>query len=232
MKKEEIHLGDINRWLFGQAPGQFMIEVIIRTLLIYVILLVVVRLMGKRMSGQITLSETAVMITLGAIVAPVMQLPDRGILFGVVVLLAALAFQRGITLWGFKSEKVEHITQGVMSLLVKDGVINVDEMAKARITNQQLFAMLREKKIQNLGKVKRGYLEACGVFSVFEREDTTVGLPIYPQDDPAILKTQKPSPDSIMACCNCGHVQENVNDNTSCNVCHSNDWSKAYISEN
>jgi RNA polymerase subunit RPABC4/transcription elongation factor Spt4 len=35
-----------------------------------------------------------------------------------------------------------------------------------------------------------------------------------------------------MACCNCGHVQENVNDNTACNVCHSNDWSKAYISEN
>jgi hypothetical protein len=51
MKKEEIHFGDINRWLLGETLAQFIIEVFIRTLLIYIFLLVIVRLMGKRMSG-------------------------------------------------------------------------------------------------------------------------------------------------------------------------------------
>src|SRR5215210_3002625 len=119
MKKEEIHLGDIKRWLFGQTPPEFMIEVAIRTLLIYVILLLVVRLFGKRMTGQITLVELAVMVTLGAIVSPVMQLPDRGILFGVIALFVALLFQRGLNLVAFKNEKVEHVTQGTLTLLIK-----------------------------------------------------------------------------------------------------------------
>jgi uncharacterized membrane protein YcaP (DUF421 family) len=231
MKKEEIHLGDINRWLFGQTTPEFMIEVAIRTVIIYLILLVVVRLMGKRMSGQITLTELTVMITLGAIVSPVMQLPDRGLFFAVTVLLVALIFQRDLNLWGFKNEKVERITQGTMSLLIKDGKLELDEMEKTQITKQQVFAMLREKKISNLGKVKRAYLEACGIFSVYETEETRPGLPVFPSSDPIIKNILQESEDSIMACCNCGYVQKVGNNHTACESCNSKDWSKAYSSK-
>lgn len=131
MEKDEIHFGDIKRWLFGQMPPEFAIEVFIRTILIYIFLLLVVRLMGKRMSGQITLTEMAVMITLGAIVSPAMQLPDRGLLFGVVGLLIALLFQRGYNYLGVKSSKLEDITQGTLSLLVKDGELNLGELEKS-----------------------------------------------------------------------------------------------------
>jgi len=228
MKKEEIHLGDIKRILFGQTPPVFMIEVAIRSFLIYLILLLVVRLMGKRMSGQITITELSVMVTLGAMVSPVMQLPDRGIIFGVIGLTVALIFQRGINLWGFKNEKVEHLTQGEMSLLIKDGIFVLDEMEKTHITKQQIYSMLREKKIQNLGKVKRGYLEACGIFSVYETEETKPGLPLFPPSDPDIKSIQNVLEDHVMACCNCGHVQQLANENEKCELCHADDWSKAY----
>jgi uncharacterized membrane protein YcaP (DUF421 family) len=231
MKKEEIHLGDVNRWLFGQTPPEFMIEVAIRTMLIYVILLITVRLMGKRMTGQMTITELAVMITLGAIVSPVMQLPDRGLLFGVLVLSVALAFQRGLNYWAFKKEKVEKITQGVMSVLIKDGELVLEELEKSHISRQQLFAMLREKKIQNLGKVKRAYLEACGIFSVYLAEEITPGLPLFPASDEAIKEIHKEVPDHIMACCTCGHVQKNSGAETHCEICNAKDWSKAYLPE-
>ena len=119
MKKEEIHFGDFNRWLYGLTPPQFMIEVAIRTVLIYLILLLVVRFLGKRMSGQVTLVELSVMMTLGAIVSPVMQIPDRGIIFGAIVLIVALVFQRGLNLWAVRNEKIEHrlLKQGVDSIL-------------------------------------------------------------------------------------------------------------------
>ncbi|MBE7170591.1 MAG: DUF421 domain-containing protein [Williamsia sp.] len=229
MKKEEIHLGDIKRWLFGQMPPEFMVEVAIRTILIYLILLLVVRLFGKRMAGQITLVELSVMITLGAITAPVMQLPDRGLFFGVVTLTVALLFQRGLNLWAFKSEKVEHATVGKMNLLVKDGTMILGELDKSRITKQQLFALLREKQIQNLGKVKRAYLEACGKLSVFEDKEAKAGLPIFPPGDQEVIGVQQPSPDSMMACNNCGHVQKTSGNHKVCEVCQQQDWCKAYL---
>ncbi|HEX8334890.1 MAG TPA: YetF domain-containing protein [Segetibacter sp.] len=232
MKKEEIHFGDINRWLFGQTPPEFMIEVAIRTILVFVILLLLVRLMGKRMTGQITLVELAVMITLGAIVSPVMQLPDRGIIFGIIALTVALIFQRGINLLAFKNEKVEHITQGVMSLIIKDGQLVLEELEKARLTKHQVFAMLREKKIQNLGKVERAYLEACGILSVFEAEETKPGLPVLPISDPVVAIVQHEVADYMMACCNCGHVQHNMNEQSTCELCNAVEWTKAYLQTN
>ena len=231
MEKDEIHFGDIKRWLFGQMPPEFMIEVFIRTILIYIFLLVIVRLMGKRMSGQISLSEMAVMITLGAIVSPAMQLPDRGLFFGVLVLLCALFFQRGYNYLGIRSHKAEDITQGTLGLMVKDGELNLKELAKARITKQQLYAMLRGKKVQNLAKVKRAYLEACGVLSVFETEEKKPGLPILPQCDPRIIpEIQHHVDHGTMACSNCGHVQQVKGiHKTTCEVCKQTAWIDAFV---
>jgi uncharacterized membrane protein YcaP (DUF421 family) len=229
MKKEEIHLGDIHRILFGQAPPEFMIEVLIRTVIIYIFLLVVVRLMGQRMSGQVTLTELAVMITLGAIVSPAMQLPDRGVLFGIAVLAFALAFQRGINYMGFKSRHAELAIQGKMATLVRDGIMNVEAMKKSRISRQQLYAMLREKNIYNLGKVKRAYLEACGILSVYTTDKTQAGLIIVPATDQDVKIIEQQVDDTLQACCNCGHVERRHNDEQQCSVCHAQEWTNAYL---
>ena len=55
MKKEDIIPGDFYRILFGETPAIFLFEVLLRTLLLYIALLVVVRVMGKRMGGQLTI---------------------------------------------------------------------------------------------------------------------------------------------------------------------------------
>jgi hypothetical protein len=57
MKKEDIHLGDWARILFGEAPPIFLLEVFIRTLIVYVFLLYILRWLAKRMSGQLTIME-------------------------------------------------------------------------------------------------------------------------------------------------------------------------------
>jgi uncharacterized membrane protein YcaP (DUF421 family) len=229
MEKQDIHFTDLNRWLFGQTPPVFMIETLIRTLLVYVLLLMVVRLMGKRMAGQITLTELAVMITLGAIVSPVMQLPDRGLLFAVVVLGCTLFFQRQFNLWTFTSEKIEKITEGEMSLLVEDGALKMEELQRTRITRQQIFAVLREKKIQNLGQVERMYLEACGVFSIYERKEPNPGLPVTPPYDTRILSLQHASDGGSQVCRVCGHVQKTCFKQIPCELCHACEWSNAYV---
>jgi uncharacterized membrane protein YcaP (DUF421 family) len=132
----------------------------------------------------------------------------------------------------FKNEKIEHISQGVLSLLIKDGIIDLKELKKNHITKQQVFAMLREKGIQNLGNVKRAYLEACGIFSVYKTDDNQPGLSIFPASDKEIKNIQKEVPDYMMACSNCGHVQNIKNDTATCEICQTKNWSKAYLQLN
>lgn len=232
MKKDEIHLSDITRILFGQAPPIFLLEVFIRTLLIYIILLFIVRWMGKRMSGQLTIMEMAVMLTLGAIVSVPMQMPDRGIIQGVILLLCAVGFQRGISLLGFRNGKIEDTLQGKTSLLVKNGVMQLGQMEKERISKQQVFSELRQQQIYNLGMVDRVYLEACGMFSVFKANEPRPGLPILPPDDQDIIKTTKvantPTPQQVtlFACINCGTVKPK-DVSAPCEDCGHNEWIKA-----
>ena len=227
MKKEEIHLSDIQRILFGQAPPEFLVEVLVRTLIIYLAFLVAVRLLGKRMSGQLTLTELAVIVTLGAIVAVPMQLPDRGLIQGLVILACAVLFQRGITWISSKNKKAEHIIAGTETLLVKDGVLQLESLEKTRIPRQQLFSQLRSKSIYNLGKVQRLYLEASGDFSAYQFPDERPGLSVIPPDDQEALKSQKLVGEEAKACCNCGTVAA-VSDQA-CSTCGRSEWTSAVV---
>lgn len=229
MKKEEIFLSDWKRILFGDAPFEFLIEVFIRTTLVYLALIMVARLLGKRMSGQLTLTETAVMVTLGAIVSPAMQLPDRGIAMGILALICALAFQRGLNLWGIKNAKFEKISQGSSTMLVKDGTMILEEMKNTRLSKQELFAALRGKNIYNLGKVERVYLEGCGLISIFLRTEEKPGLSLLPTRDEALCKAHQSAETGMWACSNCGRTIPLNDGGQGCPACGKKDYSSAVL---
>jgi uncharacterized membrane protein YcaP (DUF421 family) len=230
MQTELYFIDEIKRWLWGDTSAVFLIEVFFRTVLIYLFLLLIARLLGNRMAGQSTITEMAVMITLGAIVSPAMQLPDRGLLFGVAGLICILSLQRGINLWAFKRGKIETLTQGKTHLLVKDGRLNIGELKHTRMTRQQLYSMLRGEQVYQLGEVERAYLEACGNISIYKMKESQPGLPIFPADDREILRLLKRAP-GLQACKYCGNVQQGDHHHTHCEVCHSNDWTAARISK-
>lgn len=79
MAQSPPKFGEWQRLWFGDAPPIFLVEVMLRTVLVFVALLFLVRFLGKRMNGQLTATEMAVMLTLGAIAANGMQVPQRGI---------------------------------------------------------------------------------------------------------------------------------------------------------
>lgn len=232
MKKGEIHLDDIKRILYGLAPPEFMLEVFVRTIITYIALLFIVRWLGKRMSGQLTIMEMAIMLVIGAVVSVPMQVPDRGLLQGGLLLLCIVLFQRGISWLGFKSGKIEDLTQGKSSVLVKDGVLQLKDLRKVRITRQQLFAELRQENVYNLGKVDRVYLEAHGLFSIFQSEKPRPGLVILPPDDKEIIETKNQAfteskpPVELMACTSCGFVKPKNNPDA-CTNCGENEWINA-----
>lgn len=231
MKKQDIVPGDWYRILFGETPVTFLVEILLRTIIMYVILLVVVRMMGKRMGGQLTISDLAVMITLGAIVSPGMQMPQTGLLLCALILVCALVFQRGLNFLEYKSERFEQVTQGTLSILVKNGIMQLDQMHKTKVSRQQVFAALRNNEVYNLGDVDRVYLEACGLISIFRRSEPAPGLPLFPPDDEAIEGFRQHTIDDTLVCANCGKVPETQDEAQRCPVCDATQWGSASISK-
>ncbi|TWV98732.1 YetF domain-containing protein [Chitinophaga pinensis] len=231
MDPQSIHFNDWQRLLFGNAPPEFLIEVLIRAIIIYAVLLFVIRLLGKRMSGQLSITEMAVMLTLGAIISVPMQMPERGILHGVVMLFFVLAFQRGFTWFVFKSRKVEDITQGAVSILIKDGILELEELRKLNISREQLFAILRSEEIYHLGQIKRVYQEANGNFSIYKADPVKPGYSILPKmDDRLGTDIQRPADDALLACRHCGNTIR-IQSDKSCPVCGDKDWEKAVLAK-
>lgn len=206
MKKEDIKLSDLERILFGDAPPAFMLEVLVRSLVIFFALFLTMKLLGKRMTGQLNNTDMGVLLTLGAIISVPMQIPERGILQGFLVLLLAVIFQRGLNLWAFKRYQVELLTHGAVQILVRDGTIEPEVLKKNRLSKHQVFAVLRNKNVFNLGTVKRLYLEARGTFTLLTYSGSCEGLSIYPQEESFGLMKAEASAAGKLACVNCGTI--------------------------
>ena len=229
MNQTSFQLFDWKRIVFGDAPPQFLVEVFFRTILMYVVLLLTLRLLGKRMNAQLSIMEFAVMISLGAIVSLPMQSPERGVLDGAVLLLLILVFQRCLGLLSFKSSKIGDLVNGHMSTLVKDGILQTDIMKQEGITKDQLFAQLRHKQVNQLGELDRVYLEAHGVFSIFTSRSPQPGLSTLPEKDDAYLGVQQRE-SGKRVCAYCGTVATESSLNShECPNCKHRQWTHAII---
>lgn len=228
MNSADIKPTDWERILFGDTSPEFLIEVFLRTLIVYLALLLIVKWLGKRMSGQLTIIEMTVMVTLGAIVSVPMQMPDRGILQGLLILLVALGLHHAITYVGLLYPKAEEALQGKPTILIKDGIIQLAEMDEVRVTRQQLFSDLRTKKIYQLGKLKRVYLEPAGSISIIEAADPQPGLSIFPPKDEKIFKGADTPGDELWVCVNCGKTSPH-NGPEPCSNCQDVDYMKAIV---
>ncbi|WP_207513924.1 DUF421 domain-containing protein [Longitalea luteola] len=223
MDKEDIQLDDIYRILFGNAPVLFLVEIVIRSIITYIILLAVIRGLGKRMSGQLSFTEMAVMLMLGAIVSSSMQIPERGILEGCFVLALVLIIQRLITLYMFKNDRLEDKVLGQMYLLVKDGMLQPRELAREYVSRNQIFGILRSKNVTNLGMVKRLYLETSGDFTMYLYEDERPGLSLLPREDEELFNAQQLVNDQKV--CNiCGQIYEIRQVPDQCENCQSREF--------
>lgn len=219
---------DLERMLFGDAPPEFLIEVFFRGLALYVFMLVIVRLLGKRMAGELTITEMVLMITLGGSVAVAMQVPEGGALIGFVVLTCALIFEKAISKFTMINQKFEALTQGKVTILIKDGVLQIKEMRDTRITREQVFAALRNEKIHQLGEVQRLYLEAGGGFSIYKNaKDIPAGLAIFPEEDSIVWEQERDI--ALKTCYECGYTVDSLKAQAHCSSCEGSKWTEAIL---
>jgi uncharacterized membrane protein YcaP (DUF421 family) len=209
---------DWKRILIGSAPLGFALEVLARTAITYVLLMALLRLLGKRMSGQVATLELGVMIVLGAIASGAFQVANRGLLPGATLMLTALALQRGLASAGARWLRFERWTQGGTKMLVRDGALQLQELRKIGLSQEQLFSALRSRGIRHLGEVRRVYQETTGDFSILRQEPPLAGLPVFPNWDQELHKRAH-SQAGLLACVHCGFVQGADPEHFRCSRC-------------
>jgi uncharacterized membrane protein YcaP (DUF421 family) len=222
-----ITIFDPRRLLVGKAPWGFLLEVAARGLFVYVILLFAIRLMGKRVAGQLSLSELAVIVTLGAAIGVPLEVPEHGLLPAVVLLGVAVGYQRAIGILSFKRRNIELLTQGDLVVLVLDGIIELGAMRRTGLSRERLFVALREQALVHLGQVSRVYIEVSGAFSVYRRTPAQPGLRIVPSNHPGVRAAPP-----LTACVSCGTVRDRPSpQNAPCPTCDGRQWDGAVLSE-
>lgn len=225
MKSDEIKITDWMRLLVGEVPGSFYLELVIRAAFIYLLLMISMRLLGKRMSSQLGRNDMVAMVTLAATIGIPVQAPDRGLLPAVMIAVIVVWVGRWMSQKAARDESFEKLSQGNISILVKNAVMDLTEMKKARLTRERLVAQLRFSGVKQLGQVKRLYMEANGDFTLIEEEEPKPGLFIIPRTDDDLYAKFERS-DAMLSCENCGYTKEKPfePDETKCDSCGHKVW--------
>ncbi len=149
-----------------------------RTIFLYLILIAVIRLMGKRQIGQMEPSEFVVTMLVANLASIPMQ--DGGIpLFsGVIPIITVLGIELVLSALSLRSLKIRRLLCGKPVILIENGNILQKNLKKTRVTLDELTGHLREKDVLDLRAVQYAILETNGNLSVFP----------YPKEKPASAK--------------------------------------------
>ena len=100
-----------------------------------------------------------------------------------------------------------------------------------KVSREQMMAVLRSQNIYNLGEVRRLYIEACGLFSVFKYPKPKPGLPLLPPYDDG-AGTELEVIDGVSICSQCGNPANNqAGQGGNCSNCGENNWISAVIAK-
>jgi uncharacterized membrane protein YcaP (DUF421 family) len=221
MEKEDISIKDIHRILFGEMPLEFFIEVIIRTAFLYLLLMLSMRFMGKRMASSLSRTEQVALVSLAAAIGMPLQAADRGLLPAVIIATIVVTTEKLISFWSYKNQRFEKRAQDKLDILVSDSVLELKIMRKIRISKERVFAQLRSEGLTCLGEVKRLYIEANGSFTLIKKEAPTAGLSLIPDWDKEYQNKQQKSSD-LFVCNSCGN--ERMNNEIYCPHCNKHEW--------
>ena len=229
---EEKHKFEIFNWerlLMGEElPYTFLLEVMFRSVTMFMVLLLVLRLSGKRGIKLLSIFELAIIISLGSAAGDPMFYHEVGLLPAIAVFLVVITLYKGITYVSGRVEKVEEFIEGKPLKLLEDGVIVYENFKNESLGYDELFSELRLKNVDQLGQVKKAFLETSGELSVFFYPDEEVkwGLPIQPdvfnQTEKVILKA------GVYACSHCGLVKTITSSELICPTCSKKSWIEAW----
>jgi len=148
-----------------------LLEIFLRTVVIYSVVLAGVRLSGKREVGQMTPFDLTLLLLLSNSVQNAMTGPDTSLIGGVVAAVTLLVMNYFVAELSGGNRRFRKFVQGQPSLLVHDGVIIESHMAKEHVSIDELQRALREHGVASSHDVALAVLEVDGSISCLKYDD-------------------------------------------------------------
>lgn len=142
---------------------------VIRTIVLYITVIIVMRLMGKRQIGELQPYELAVAIMISELATVPMQETGMPVINGIIPILTILLMQLIVSFLSMKSITIRTIVSGKPVILVERGRIVEENMRKELYTINELAEQLRIKNISNISDVEFAILETNGQLSVIPK---------------------------------------------------------------
>lgn len=220
---------DIENLFIESIEWDFITEIIVRTVIMFLMIILVLRLSGKRGVRQLTLFEVAIILGLGSAAGDPMFQEDIPIFHALVVFAVVMTIYKLLTWLAAKSLSVHRILEGKEMTVVKNGMFTVKNEKDGDFSTMEFFAELRNQSIEHLGQIRTAVLEVDGTMSVlfYTNGEVRFGLPLFPDAYQEIDVSTYSG--GILACMHCGCIQEHdtVLENPVCPRCKHEKWAIA-----
>lgn len=153
------------------------LNMIIKTLLLYLFIILAYRIMGKKEIGQLSIIDLIVSILIAELAAISIEQVESSILVSIVPITVLVIVEILFSYIGLKSPEIKKIIEGSPIVIIKNGKLNFEQMRKLRYSLDDLISQLREQSIKSIEEVNYAVLENNGKLSIFPKE-TEYPLPI------------------------------------------------------
>ncbi|MBQ1966818.1 MAG: DUF421 domain-containing protein [Clostridia bacterium] len=172
-----------------------MINLVIRCVIIYVVVIAMVRLMGKRQIGELQPSELVITILISDVASMPLQNMEMPLISTVTSLLVLVMFEVMLSVISIKSRKARKLLQGNSVMIIKNGKLIESSLRLIRYSIDDLMEALRLKDVFDISQVQYAYIETNGSISVELKPQHRT---ITPQD--LSMATEKVSIPCLVIC--------------------------------
>ncbi|KFF01048.1 hypothetical protein IX39_10635 [Chryseobacterium formosense] len=212
----------------GTEDWAFLLEIVLRTIIMFLTIIIGLRALGKRGVKQLSIFELVVIIGLGSAAGDPMFYKEVGIVSSIIVFIVIIILYSTITKLIGRFKKIENLLEGKAMCLIENGIFAIDNFKKENLGSDEFFAELRLKGVSHLGQIEFAIEEVSGDISVFFFEDEKVkyGLPIMLHSlDNSVRNIEEPG---HYSCTFCGYTEEKTSGNAgSCKNCGKHNWVEA-----
>ncbi|GIP39228.1 UPF0702 transmembrane protein YrbG [Paenibacillus sp. J31TS4] len=143
---------------------------LLRTVLVYFLVFAVMRIMGKREIGKLSVLDLVISIMIAEIAVFVIEDVRKPMSDGIVPIVTLVAIQVGMALLALRFQRIRYWMDGKPSFLIRGGKLDRAEMSRQRYNLDDLLLQLRQNRVTNVADVEFAILEPSGKLTVIEKK--------------------------------------------------------------
>ena len=155
-----------------------ILTILFRTLICFILLIVSMKIMGKREIGQLSLFDFLIILIIADVIIIGIENYSKSVLIFLIPLFILVFSQKLIAIIDLKVPKIRKAFDGKEELIIIKGKLNIEAMKKEKYNMSDLYSQLREKSIRSLEEVEYAVLETNGNLSVFTYKENINVFPL------------------------------------------------------